>query len=436
MANIVLVGGQWGDEGKGKVVDLLSGHFDLVARYSGGPNAGHTVRRAGRTFKLSHIPSGILTKQVACVIGNGTVINPATLFEEIKTLADADISVADRLWISGHAHVILQTYIDWEKEREESATGRKIGTTLRGVGPAYAAKIARAGLRVIDLYHPETLPKKVAAAVGLFAGTGALGGEAAGGGEVIERTVRGCLEDAGRLKPFVTDTVHLLDQKMKGGARVLFEGAQGAMLDIDHGTYPFVTSSSSAAGGACTGLGVSPTRIDGVLGIFKSYTTRVGEGPFPTEDRGDAGTLIRERGREFGTVTGRPRRCGWFDAVAARYAARLNGMDSAALTLLDVLDAFEEIQYCTGYRHRGAVLNEYPLEPWVLAECEPVYAKIKGWMRDTTSCRTFDNLPEQALAYIKTLEDLIECDIDLVSVAATPEGTIRREVSKLSAWLD
>jgi adenylosuccinate synthase len=438
MANIILIGGQWGDEGKGKVVDLITPHFDVVARYSGGPNAGHTVRRGEQKYALRHIPSGILRPGVTCVIGNGVVIDPRSLRDEIEALDRLSVPVAGRLWISHRAHVILPPYIEWETRREEAATGTRIGTTRRGVGPAYAGKIARTGVRVVDLGDAGSLPAKVAAAVALFGGGvngHALGDSPAPAGEPLDALVKGCLDHAAALRPFVCDTQKLMDEKIRAGARVLFEGAQGTMLDIDHGTYPYVTSSNASAGGACTGLGVPPTAIDGVLGIFKAYTTRVGEGPFPTEDSGEAGALIRERGHEYGTVTGRPRRCGWFDAVAARHAVRVNGMDCAALTLVDVLDAFDELRICTAYRHGDERLTDFPAEPWVLAACRPEYITVPGWRSDTTGCRSFNDLPPAALDYIRRIEDLLECDIDLVSVAPGPEGSVRREVSKLSAWL-
>jgi len=436
MPNIVVIGGQWGDEGKGKVVDLLAPRFDIVARFSGGPNAGHTVRRGDRKYALRHIPSGILAPNVTCVIGNGAVIDPGSLRDEIASLAGAGVSVEGRLWISQRAHVILPAYIEWETKREESGVW-KIGTTRRGVGPAYAGKIARTGIQMVELYDPERLPGRIATALGLFNGSSGLSVAAQGS---PHRDAAGDLAaafaaHAGALEPFVTDTSRLLAERIASGARVLFEGAQGAMLDIDHGSYPFVTSSNSTAGGACTGLGISPTSIEGVLGVFKAYSTRVGEGPFPTEQKGEAGDKLRERGHEYGTVTGRPRRCGWFDAVATRYTARLNGMDCAALTLLDVLDAFDEISVCTAYRYRGSSISEYPAEPWVASACEPVYKQVKGWRRDTTGCRSFDELPVEARDYIRTIEDLVECDMDMVSVGPTPECSIVREVSKLSAWL-
>jgi adenylosuccinate synthase len=436
MANIVLIGGQWGDEGKGKVVDLLTRHFDIVARFSGGPNAGHTVRRGETKYALRHIPSGILTPAVTCVIGNGMVIDPAALLSEMEKLVSAGVSIRGRLFISGRAHLILSPYLEWEAAREESASGGKIGTTRRGVGPAYTGKMARTGVRVIDLYHAESLRGKLAGAVNLFAANGSLGAGAVSSEAALDHLLATCLAHAEALRPYLADTALLLDERMKAGSSVLFEGAQGTMLDLDHGTYPYVTSSSAAAGGACTGLGVSPTSIDGVLGVFKAYSTRVGEGPFPTEDREAAGELLRERGHEYGTVTGRPRRCGWFDAVAARYAARINGMDSAALTLLDVLDVFDEIRVCTGYRHKGTLLKEFPSETWLLSSCQPEYTLLKGWKTETTGCRSFGDLPAAALDYIRTIEDLIECDIDLVSVGPTPESSITREVSKLSAWLE
>ena len=440
MANIVLIGGQWGDEGKGKVVDLLTRHFDIVARYSGGPNAGHTVRRGETKYALRHIPSGILTPSVTCVIGNGMVIDPTALLKEMEQLVSAGVAIRGRLFISGRAHLILSPYLEWEAAREESGSSGKIGTTRRGVGPAYTGKMARTGVRVIDLYDADSLRGKLSVAVGLFAAAGSLGGGTVTNGATtdaaLDQLLATCLAHAEALRPYLADTALLLGEKMKAGSSVLFEGAQGTMLDLDHGTYPYVTSSSAAAGGACTGLGVSPTCIDGVLGVFKAYSTRVGEGPFPTEDTGAAGALLRERGHEYGTVTGRPRRCGWFDAVAARYAARINGMDSAALTLLDVLDAFDEIRICTAYRHKGSLLKEFPSEPWVLSSCEPEYTLLKGWKKETTACRKFDELPAAALDYVRTLEDLIECDVDLVSVGPTPESSITREVSKLSAWIE
>jgi adenylosuccinate synthase len=440
MANIILIGGQWGDEGKGKVVDLLTPRFDVVARYSGGPNAGHTVRRGDRKYALRHIPSGILRENVSCVIGNGVVIDPRALRDEIEALGRSDVSVDGRLWISHRAHVILPPYIEWETRREESEKGQRIGTTRRGVGPAYAGKITRTGVRVVDLYDPVSLPERLTAAAALFAqgSNGAppalgAGGDAPSGGESM---LEALLEHAAALKPFVCDTQRLMDETIRQGKRILFEGAQGTMLDVDHGTYPFVTSSNSSAGGACTGLGVAPTAIDGVLGIFKAYTTRVGEGPFPTEDRGEQGALLRERGHEYGTVTGRPRRCGWFDAVAARHAARVNGLDCAALTLLDVLDAFDDLKICTAYRHKGDRLRDFPAEPWILSACEPEYESVRGWKRDTSGCRAFGDLPAAALDYIRKIEDLLEVDVDLLSVAPGPEGSILRDVSKLSAWLE
>ena len=437
MANIVLIGGQWGDEGKGKVVDLLTARFDIVARYSGGPNAGHTVRRGDRKYALRHIPSGILTPGVACIIGNGVVIDPASLLQEIEALAGSGVDVTGRLWVSNRAHVILPAYVEWETRREETSAS-KIGTTRRGVGPAYAGKIIRTGIRVIDLYQSDLLPARIAAAAGLFVDAAGVGpaGDGSPPKAAIERMVSSCLDQARAMKPFVTDTVRLLDDRIRDGANALFEGAQGTMLDIDHGTYPYVTSSNSSAGGACTGLGVSPTRIDGVFGIFKAYSTRVGEGPFPTEDKTSAGEMLRERGHEYGTVTGRPRRCGWFDAVAAKYAARINGMDSAALTLLDVLDSFEEILVCTGYRYKGETLRDFPVEPWIFSACEPIYSNVRGWRRGTTGCRTVEGLPQEALDYVKLIEDLVEVDIDLISVGPTPESSIVREVSKLSAWIE
>ena len=420
MANIVVGGGQWGDEGKGKVVDFLTPRFNVVARYSGGPNAGHTVRRGERKFALHHVPSGILTDGILCVIGNGTVIDPAALVAELHSLETQGITLKGRLAISSRAHVILPAHVNREKQLEEARGEGRIGTTLKGVGPAYESKAARSGVRMVDLLDPAALRRALAAAVGAAE---------------VDSTAAALGEFIPLLREYVTDTGRLLADKLEDGARILFEGAQGALLDVDHGTYPFVTSSSSVAGGACTGAGVSPTRIDGVLGVFKAYATRVGAGPFPSEDRGDKGEKLRARGNEYGTTTGRPRRCGWFDAVLGRYSVRVNGIDSAAMTLLDVLDGFDEIPVCTAYRYKGDRIRQFPSEPWVLEAVEPEFTVMKGWRSDTTGCRSFEDLPHQAQEYIRSVEDAIECDIDMISVGPEPERSATREVSKLATWL-
>ncbi len=421
MANIIIVGGQWGDEGKGKIVDVLAPRFDIVARYGGGPNAGHTVRRGEKKFALHHIPSGILTGKVQALIGNGAVIDPAGLIEEIRGLTAEGVSVEGRLIISGRAHVILPVHLEAERRAEEARGDNRIGTTLRGVGPAYQSKAERTGVRMVDLLDDEALRSAVEAAVGH---------------EAAAATFESLAASAPALRPYIRETSQWLTGKLESGASVLFEGAQGTLLDLDHGSYPFVTSSSTVAGGACTGTGVGPTWIDGVLGVFKAYGTRVGSGPFPTEESGVRGGHLRERGREYGTTTGRPRRCGWFDAVGARYAVRVNGMDSAAVTLLDVLDSFPEIPVCTGYRLRGEILREIPDSQRALAGIEPVFEVVKGWRTATDGCRSFEELPALARDYVHKLEDAIECDVDMVSVGPEPEQVALRGVSKLSAWLD
>jgi adenylosuccinate synthase len=421
MSNIVLVGGQWGDEGKGKIVDVLAPRFEIVVRYAGGPNAGHTVRRGEKKFALHHIPSGILTEGIQTIIGNGMVIDPVGLIAEIRALEGDGVKMEGRMRISGRAHVILPAHLETDKAGEETLGEAKIGTTLRGVGPAYRSKAGRSGVRMVDLLDGDALRRAVTAAVAPHQ---------------VEAHVKLLEEAATVLRPYVRETTQWLADRMEAGASVLFEGAQGILLDLDHGSYPFVTSSNSQAGGACTGAGVGPARIDGVLGVFKAYGTRVGKGPFPTEDPGEKGDLLRETGHEYGTTTGRPRRCGWFDAVLARYSVRLNGMDSAALTLLDVLDSFDEIPVCTGYRYKGESLREVPQEPWVFERVEPEYRIMKGWKTATTACRSFDDLPPAAQEYVRVIEDVIECDIDVVSVGAEPERIAIRKVSKLSAWLD
>jgi adenylosuccinate synthase len=417
-AGLAVVGAQWGDEGKGKVVDLLAGAADLVARFQGGPNAGHTVRAGGRTFQLHHVPSGILHPRTTCVIGNGVVILPPSFEDELRMLAGAGVAVAGRLFVSSRAHVILPCHLAADAACEDG--GAAIGTTRRGVGPAYAAKVARRGVRVEDLGERGRLREVVARAVPA---------------PEVESTVEGLLGFGERIRPLVADTVALVNRRLDEGARVLFEGAQGTLLDVDHGTYPYVTSSNSSAAGICAGLGVGPTRVERVLGVMKAYATRVGRGPMPTELTGEVGDRLRERGREYGTTTGRPRRCGWFDGVAGRHAVRVNRLDAVALTLLDVLDEFEAVRLCTGYRHGGGILEEMPLASWALAEVEPVYEELPGWRASTAGLRRFADLPAAARAYVARIEEVVGCEVALVSVGPGREQSMVRERSWVESWL-
>jgi len=418
MPGYAVIGAQWGDEGKGKVIDLLASSFDVVARYQGGPNAGHTVKVAGKIFRLHHVPSGILNPRAVCVIGNGVVLDPESFQSEIKELQGSGIDLTGRLFVSSRAHVILPEHVRRDAAAEDG--GGRIGTTRRGVGPCYEAKAGRRGIRVEDLLDTERLRARLAVALG----------------EPPTRSVMEPLQRFGEfLRPQVADTTDLLNRRLDEGARVMFEGAQGTLLDVDHGTYPFVTSSNAFAGGICSGLGVGPTRVDGVLGVMKAYSTRVGEGPLPTELTDATGDRLRERGREFGTTTGRPRRCGWFDAVIAGYSARLNHLDAVALTLLDVLDTFDTIRVCTGYRHRGKVLPGLPPASWELGEVEPVYTDVPGWMQETSGARRFEELPENARRFVATLEAAVGREVALVSVGAERERAILRPGSKLDQWL-
>ena len=431
MSGYVVVGTQWGDEGKGKIVDLLTERVDIVARYGGGPNAGHTICVGERRFALHHVPSGILRDGVVCVIGNGVVIEPGSLLQEIASLRDAGVRVQDNLRISDRAHLILPYHRGRDIAREEAARDGKIGTTRLGVGPSYESKAGRYGLRVADLGDPAGLAVKVETLARLS------------GGERLPAewnpdpaaVARQFLEFGERLRPFVTDTSRLLNARLDEGAVVLCEGAQGTMLDLDHGTYPFVTSSSSTAGGACTGLGISPIRVDGVIGVLKAYSTRVGEGPFPTEQDNEIGRRIRERGREFGSTTGRPRRCGWFDAVVARYSVTLNQVECLALTLFDVLDELDEISIAVAYEHEGRRLEALPTDPTVLAACRPVYEVLRGWRADTTGARRFADLPERARLYVRRLEQLVGCEIGIVSTSPQRDGTIVRPEGRIDRWL-
>jgi adenylosuccinate synthase len=418
--NLAVLGAQWGDEGKGKIVDLLTPRFDIVARYQGGHNAGHTVYVNGTKFVLRLIPSGILHPAVTCVIGNGVVVDPQALFAEVDELSKNGISVDGRLFVSDKAHLILPYHRDLDLLAEARRGERRIGTTSRGIGPAYEDKIARRGIRVGDLADPVGLEQNIRDNV-----------------NARNRLVHDSTMDAGvvlaellktgeRLTPMVRDVSLFLSEAMRGGKAVLFEGAQGTLLDIDHGTYPYVTSSNASIGGVCTGLGVGPRAINGVMGVVKAYTTRVGEGPLPTELHDDMGNRLRDSGNEYGAVTGRPRRCGWYDAVAVRYGVRVNGLDVLALTKLDVLDGLEELQICTAYRCGDRTITEFPSEVGQLAACIPVYESMPGWTEPTRSARRFEDLPVNARRYIARLEEVTGVPAALVSTGSERDDTILR----------
>jgi len=434
MPNIVVAGAQWGDEGKGKIVDLLSEKAQVVARYNGGHNAGHTVITGGEKVVLHLIPSGILHAGVLCVMGSGMVIDPWALEKEMAELRAKGIALDDNLVVSDRAHMILPHHRVLEQLAEEQRGSRKIGTTQRGIGPAYEDKAGRRGVRIGDLLRPAALPAKLEPArihfEQLCRGAGKQP-ELDWGALAYELTAFG-----ERLAPRIRDTSLVLHRELARGYSILFEGAQATLLDIDHGTYPFVTSSSAVAAGAAVGLGVPPSRIDGVLGIAKAYTTRVGTGPLPTEIGGTLEEELRQRGGEFGASTGRPRRCGWFDAVVVRYAVRLNGFDSLALTKLDVLDALPEIPVCTAYRCEGETLHEFPSDVEQLEKCEPVYEKLPGWGQPTRGVRGYAELPKNAQRYVERLAELSGCEVGLISTSPDREDTIVRGKSAIAAWFE
>ena len=432
MKNLVIVGTQWGDEGKGKVVDILTPAFDIVARYQGGHNAGHTVIIGDKRFVLHLIPSGILHPDKLCVIGNGVVVDPKALVDEIDQLQQLGITVSpEQLYISNRAHLILPYHRLIEHGGEERRGKEKVGTTMRGIGPAYEDKIGRRGLRAGDLLDEEPLIDKLKSnieAINLL--QKAHGNELVQDAELIDEV----LALAQRIQPYIRDTTSLLNKAVKEGKRVLLEGAQATMLDIDFGTYPFVTSSSASAGGACTGTGLAPGRITGVLGIAKAYTTRVGAGPFPTELTGELGEFLRAKGFEYGASTGRPRRCGWFDAFVVRYSAAINGLNSIAMTKLDVLDEFKEIKVCTGYRHNGKQVEDMPFDAKHLEEMEPVYETLPGWQESTNKITEFDQLPKKAREYVDRLSKIVDCEISVVSVGPERSQTIVRPGSLFEEW--
>jgi len=420
MANTILVGAQWGDEGKGKIIDVLTGNADIVVRSQGGNNAGHTIIHGEKKYVLHLIPSGILRRGKICVIGNGVVVDPLALVEEIEGLRRLGITVGKNLIVSDCAHLVLPYHRILDEQRELRKGRAKIGTTKRGIGPAYGDKAARTGLRISDLMQPVLFSKKLQAKVRENNNIlKALGARRINFREVNARYLR-----AGeKLRPFVANTVVYLHRALQQGKEILFEGAQGTFLDIDHGTYPYVTSSNTTAGGACTGSGVPPHRMDRVLGVMKAYTTRVGAGSLPTEDPALA-RILHKMGREFGATTGRARRCGWFDAVATRYATMINGIDDLAITNLDGLDFVDPIKVCIAYRLNGRKLDVPPSDAVQLANCEPIYVEMKGWTRSTNSARKLSELPLAAKNYVRQISRLTGARLKIISVGANRAQTI------------
>jgi len=416
----VIVGAQWGDEGKGKIVDLLSEQADIVARYQGGANAGHTVCIGDKQYVLHLIPSGMFHPHITCVIGNGVVIDPAALMSEIAQLQAAGITITGRLLISHHAHLIMPYHKLLDAAREQ--TGTKIGTTGRGIGPAYFDKFLRTGIRIVDLLDRDILARKLKANIEeknilltkIYGETGL----------DVDALISEYQEFDKQIDPFITDTARFLHDAIAAGKRVIAEGAQGALLDIDHGTYPYVTSSNPTSGGACTGLGIPPTSITEVTGIVKAYCTRVGNGPFPTELTGDLGEALRSIGNEFGATTGRPRRCGWFDAVAMRYSAMINGISRIAVTKLDVLSHFDVIQLCTDYQLGIKRLKNFPSDTDQLDRITPVYETFEGWRTPLVACKRREELPAAALRYLEALADLTGTKLWLISVGPRRDQTI------------
>ncbi|HEY2102340.1 MAG TPA: adenylosuccinate synthase [Chthoniobacterales bacterium] len=420
MANTILIGAQWGDEGKGKIIDVLTADADIVVRSQGGNNAGHTVIHRGKTYILHLIPSGILRRNKVCVIGNGVVIDPIALVEEIVGLRKVGIRIDRNLLISDAAHLVLPYHRALDEQRELRKGRARIGTTKRGIGPAYGDKAARTGLRISDLIQPSLFSKKLE---GKIRENNAV--LRAFGAKPIEfNQVNQQYLSAGEvLAPFVENTVVYLHRALQRGREILFEGAQGTFLDIDHGTYPYVTSSNTTAGGACTGSGVPPHRMDRVVGVMKAYTTRVGEGPLPTEDA-RVTKMLHEMGREFGATTGRARRCGWFDAVATRYATMINGIDDLAITNLDGLDTVDPILVCVGYRLNGKRLNVPPCDSAQWINCEPIYEQVRGWKKPIGAARKFSELPKLARDYVKRISLLTGARLSIVSVGPTRAQTI------------
>ncbi len=416
--NTCVVGLAWGDEGKGRITDLLAPDFDLVVRYQGGGNAGHTIVEKTK-FILHLVPSGILHPQVRCVIGNGVVVEPGMLVDEIRELESRGVSVAGRLFLSERAHLVFPFHKRLDVLAE--GKGQKIGTTGRGIGPCYTDKTARLGIRVVDLFNPGYLKERLGRSIEMKNVTLRAFDQPP---IDAEETFRQALADADRLKPYVADTVKLVHEAIRGGESILFEGAQGSLLDVDLGTYPFVTSSNATTGGIAAGLGIPPRSVEKVLGVVKAYTTRVGEGPLPTELTDDTGNRIREKGKEYGATTGRPRRCGWFDAVAARYSVMINGVDSLAMTMLDVLGGFETVKICTEYACGGETIRDFPADVPKLKTCTPRYIELPGWGDEIASARRAGEIPANARTFIGTVEKLLGVPIEIASVGAHRDSVI------------
>ena len=427
MSTLVVVGSQWGDEGKGKITDLLSKEADIIVRYQGGSNAGHTVVKGDEQYIFHLIPSGILHPGVKCFIGNGVVIDPQSLLQEIESLKKKNIEIDDNLFIDFKAHVVFPYHKILDEIKENKRGKDKIGTTKRGIGPAYVDKIARTGIRMIDMIDGKSLSKKIEINLNekndIFEKLYGLKISNQEKKDILKKYI----EYGQLLKKYVIDVSLHLNQAINEDKKILFEGAQGTLLDIDHGTFPYVTSSNPIAGGACTGTGVGPTKINKVMGITKAYTTRVGRGPFPTELTGELGEHIRQRGGEFGATTGRPRRCGWFDLVLVNYAVRINGMDSMVLTKIDVLSDFEKIKICTSYKYNGDTIKEFPINIETLQNCIPIYEEMEGWKGDVSQITKYENLPKQLKAYISRIEELVKTKVVIISVGPKRSQTIIRE---------
>ncbi|WP_425448752.1 adenylosuccinate synthase [Dethiothermospora halolimnae] len=424
MNTLVILGAQWGDEGKGKITDYLAEKSDMVVRYQGGDNAGHTVEIGDNQYKLHLIPSGIFNKDKICILGNGLVINPKSLLDEIKYLTDRGIST-DNLRISDRAHIILPYHIELDRLQEEKKGKNKIGTTVKGIGPCYKDKVERVGLRMCDIFYKETFEERLRENI-------------RNKNEIIEKLYNGKPLDEDNIvkeymgyldeiKKYVVDTTALLNDSIEKGNKILFEGAQGTLLDLDFGTYPYLTSSHPISGGVSIGSGINPLKLDGAIGIVKAYTTRVGRGPFPTELHDKTGDAIREKGHEFGTTTGRPRRCGWLDGVMLRYSARINGLTSIAVTRLDTLGGFDKLKICTGYELDGKVVKDFPASLETLAKCKPIYEEFDGWkeedMKDITK---YEDLPENAKKYVEKIEEMTGVNVDVASIGPKRSETLIR----------